>query len=429
MRVAIVGTGPSGCYALRHLLDSPAIDSISVIDRLLTPGGLVRAGVAPDHPETKKVFDGFARTLRDPRVDCYFGVEIGRDISHSDILHHHHAVVYAVGSATSRQLGIDGEDLSGSHAATEFVAWYNGHPEYARQSFDLSAERVVIVGTGNVALDIARVLTLDFDTLRRTDIADHALDALAKSSVREVVLLARRGPETVACTSPELLALTQLRGIDVVTETTDFNRSQTPADYGARINLRLLRDLSDRTLRGDKRIVFKFHTAPAAVIGAGGRVTGLRTCDTRPEETRPSGCAGEAVLDTRLLLRSIGYRGQPVAGIPFDAASGTAPNTQGRVAPGVYVTGWFKRGPSGVIGTNKYDAAETISALIEDADTLVSPPADAFATLVTERAPGAIQMNGWTHIDAHERHTGVREGRPRVKLTDSEQMFAVARAP
>ncbi|WP_342666207.1 FAD-dependent oxidoreductase [Pseudonocardia spinosispora] len=429
LRVAVVGTGPAGMYALGHLLgnDADIVESVTVLDRLPTPFGLVRAGVAPDHQKTKKVQVGFGRLLRNPRVRCHFNVAIGSDISHAELRSHHHAVVYAVGASGSRQLGIPGEDKAGSHTATEFVAWYNGHPDFSGRSFDLTSPRVVVVGNGNVALDIARVLTWPVDELTRTDIADHALAALRDSRVEEVVLLARRGPDTAAFTSPELLALTQRDDVDVVVEG-DLGDGAEPRAYGDRLKLRLLRELAEREPRGARRrIVFRFLSSPVDILG-GDRASGIRVCHNELRDGRAVPTDTTTDLDTGLVLRSIGYRGQPIDGLPFDQRSGTVPHTGGRVEPGVYVAGWIKRGPTGVIGTNKHDAAETVRALLDDARAGHLPdPVDGFDSLVTDRAADPIGIDGWTAIDTHERRQGAALHRPRVKLTDLPQLLAHAR--
>lgn len=435
LRIAVVGSGPAGMYAIGHLLgQGPAVvESVTVLDRLPTPFGLVRAGVAPDHQKTKKVEIGFGRLLNDPRVRCHFNVEVGTDITrhitHEELLDHHHAVIYAVGASGSRTLDIPGEDLPGSAAATEFVAWYNGHPDFARLSFDLSSPRVVIVGTGNVAVDIARVLTMPIDTLRTTDIADHALDALERSAVQEVVLLARRGPESAAFSSPELLALTQPRDIDIIVDA-ELDAVSTPPRYGDRLKLALLREVSARPLReSSRRISFRFLSSPVEIVGDA-QVSGIRVRRNALRRGRPVPTDRIDHLDTSLVLRSIGYRGRPIAGLPFNDDLGIVPNDSGRVRPGIYVTGWIKRGATGVIGTNKHDAAETIGSLLGDARSgRLSEPTGDFARLVTKRAVEAIGFEGWARIDAHERGLGAPALRPRVKITSTDRLMEVARAP
>jgi ferredoxin--NADP+ reductase len=331
--VAVVGTGPAGMYAVEDLLLHTS-SRVTLVDRLPVAGGLVRFGVAPDHPSTKKIGDVFARFHDHPRLRLRLGVEVGRDITAGELAARHDAVVYAVGAFTGRMLGVPGEDLPGSVAAATVVGWYNGHPDVQADAVDLSAERVVVVGTGNVALDVARVLTAAPSSLAGTSIAPHALAALRSGSVREVVVLGRRGPEHAAYTSPELLALTQRPDVDVVMDGSDVDWSVSPAQ--------------DR-----RRIVFRFHSAVREVLGDK-QVRGIRLADGTE-------------IPAGLVVRAVGHRGVAVPGLPFDEATGTIPNTAGRVAPGTYVVGWIKRGATGGIGANKSCAAETVTALLEDA--------------------------------------------------------------
>lgn len=370
LRVAVVGAGPAACYAAQELLERSNVE-VEMFDRLPTPWGLVRSGVAPDHPGTKAVTESFEWSFRRDAFALHLDVEVGRDIDHDELLAHHHAVVYATGASADRSLGIPGEDLPGSHAATEFVAWYNGHPDYADRVFDLSGERAVLVGNGNVALDVARILTMDVDELARTDIADHALEALRRSNIREVVLLGRRGPAQAAYSNPEFLALGDLNGVDVVVDESELDPDPASAELAAAdpavaMRMRLAREYARREPRpGNKRIVFRYLVSPTGIEGTD-RVTGLRAVRNEliPDDgvlvARPT--EQTLHLDAQLVLRSIGYRGVPLPGMPFDERRAIVPNEDGRVTgagPGVYVTGWIKRGPSGVIGTNKACAKET----------------------------------------------------------------------
>ncbi|GGN80854.1 FAD-dependent oxidoreductase [Nocardia rhizosphaerihabitans] len=426
LRVAIVGAGPSACYAAQELLERGDVE-VDMFDRLPTPWGLVRAGVAPDHAGTKIVTDAFAADFRRDNFRFHLNVEVGDHISHDELLAHHHAVIYAVGASTDRRLGIPGEDLPGSHSATEFVSWYNGHPDFADREFDLSTERAVIVGNGNVALDIARILTTDPDQLATTDIADHALEALRHSAIREVVLLGRRSPAEAAYTSPEFLALGYLPDVDVVVDTADL-------EPGDALKVRLAHEYAERpSTPGNKRIVFRYLASPLAITGYG-HVEALEVSRNRLVSSE-SGPAAEATgetgtLATGLVLRSIGYRGEPVPDLPFDDARGIVPNDQGSVAPGVYVTGWIKRGARGVIGTNKVDAKETVDKIIGDfaAGELKTPINDreALAALVRERQPEVVDRDGWTAIDAAERAAGEAAGRPRVKITTAVDLVRTA---
>lgn len=358
--VAVVGTGPAGMYAVEDLLLHTG-SRVTLIDRLPVAGGLVRYGVAPDHPSTKKIGEVFARFHHHPRLRLRLGVEVGRDVTVEELAARHDAVIYAVGASSARSLGIPGEDLPGSVAATKVVAWYNGHPDVAGDAIDLSAERVVVVGTGNVALDVARILTADPSSLRGTSISAEALARLESSKVREVVLLGRRGPENAACTRPELLALARQPDVDLVVDAHDPRIAETidAAAPGGKADLlqgirREEVDWSAPPPDGRRRIVLRFHSAPVAILGDR-EVRGLRVT------------GGE--IATGQVVRAVGYRGTPLPGLPFDETTGTIPNSGGRVAdrPGTYVVGWIKRGPSGGIGANRECAGETVSALLDDA--------------------------------------------------------------
>ncbi|WOX20539.1 FAD-dependent oxidoreductase [Streptomyces solicathayae] len=431
LRVAVVGAGPAGMFAADELLGHPGV-RVTVHDRLPTPYGLVRAGVAPDHQDTRQVTGLFGDIESQPGFSYRLDVEIGRDLHHDDLLRDHHAVIYAVGASTDRRLGIDGEDLPGSVSATDFVAWYNGHPDHSAAAHALDCERAVVIGNGNVALDVARVLTADPEALARTDIADGALTALRGSRIREVVVLGRRGPAEAAFTVPELLALGALDGIDVLVE--DWPQGLAP---DATPRTALLAELATRTpVPGRRRIVLRFLTAPTRVLGDE-RVTGLEVARTELREdadgsVRAVPAAGTEVLETGLVLRAVGYRGRRVPGLPFDETTGTVPHEQGRVAPGVYVTGWIKRGPTGFIGTNKTCARETVAALLDDfeAGRLTGPARD--TSPAAGRAVAAVRhavgLDGWRAIDRAERAAGAPQGRPRVKITDRDDLLATARS-
>ncbi|TQF69042.1 4Fe-4S dicluster domain-containing protein [Rhodococcus spelaei] len=451
LRVAIVGAGPAACYAAEELLIHSDVE-VEMFEKLPTPWGLIRAGVAPDHPGTKVIAEAFDWTAAKDVFQFHLGVEIGEHLSHEDLMANHHAVIYAVGASSDRRLGIPGEDLPGSHAATEFVAWYNGHPDHAHTQFDLSGERAVIVGNGNVALDVARVLTMDVDELAKTDIADHALEALRHSNIREVVLLGRRGPAQAAYSTPEFLALGDLAGVDVVVdpaelaldEATDSQLARGELEPSTAFKVQLAREFSERTADPThKRIVFRYLASPTAVLGTDHveAVTVVRNDLVAGENgvlgARPTGDTEN--VPTSLVLRSIGYRGVPVPGVPFDERRGTIPNDHGRVlahpdgavVDGVYATGWIKRGPSGVIGTNKSCAKDTVARLFEDfqAGRLVRPVGSRkeLTKLVGQRQPGRIDYRGWQAIDAVERARGAATGRPRVKITDVAEMLAAAK--
>ncbi|MGX1810596.1 FAD-dependent oxidoreductase [Nocardia sp. NPDC055321] len=439
LRVAIVGTGPAACYAAEQLLGRGRVE-VDLFDKSPAPWGLARYGVAPDHPETRGVIDQFNAAFKRDAVRMHLNVDIGRDITHAELLEHFHAVIYAVGAPGDRRLGIAGEDLPGSHSATEFVAWYNGHPDRADRVFDLAGERAVVVGNGNVALDVARVLTVDPDRLGRTDIADHALEALRHSAVREVVLLGRRGLVHAAFTGPEFLALGHLEGVDVIIDPADIDAEVTAAladpdtDPALRLKLSLAAEYAARPrTSGNKRIVFRFLATPREVAGDQ-CATGIRVertgaaADSPPTET----------LDARLIVRAVGYRGVPVPDVPFDPGAAVIPNRLGRVVdalgatvPGVYTAGWIKRGPRGVIGTNRGDAEETVTQLIADflAGELDRPvrERDSFEELLTGRCPDHVDRAGWMTVDAAEKAAGAAAGRPRVKFVRARDMVDLAR--
>ncbi|MGY3848683.1 FAD-dependent oxidoreductase [Streptomyces hydrogenans] len=429
IRVAVVGTGPAGMYAAEDLLLHTNAE-VTLIDRLPVAGGLVRYGVAPDHPATKGAGDTLARFHTHPRATVRLGVEIGKDVTPEELAAHHDAVVYAVGAPSDRRLGIPGEDLPGSLSATSLVSWYNAHPETAPEAVSLgTAERAVVVGTGNVALDVARILVSDPDTLAGTDIADHALAALRGSRLREVVLLGRRGPEDAAYTASEILALGHVPGVDLVVDTHDPRIAEAidtaaPGDKAALLQ-GTARETVDWTRgpdTGRRRIVLRFHSAPAEALGP----------DT-VRAVRAGGPDGPADIPAGLLVRAIGYRGVPLAGLPFDETTGTVPHTAGRVdgMTGTYVVGWIKRGPSGGIGANRSCAAETVGSLLADAvDGRLPKPtgsARAFGRLARSRSGRLVDARGLAAIDRAERARGTAAGRPRVKLTTVPELVAAAR--
>ena len=439
LRVAVVGAGPAACYAATELLGVDGVE-VDLFERLPSPFGLVRAGVAPDHQDTKLVVDIFHEAFENPRFGCNFNVEVGRDVTHEDLLAHHHAVIYAVGASKSHDLGIPGEELPGNEAAANFVAWYNGHPDHAGDQFDLSAERAVIVGNGNVALDVARILLLPHDHLAKTDIADHALEALANSNINEVVILGRRGPRNGAFSVGEFQALRFLPGIDVIVDSNDLD-PHAGDDIETVMKLEVAREYAERKPSpGNKRIVFRFMTTPAEVVGEG-RVQGLRVVHHGFDATGRlvPGAGHSEVIETSLILRSIGYQGSPVDGVPFDGDRCVIPNDRGRVldhdghpVPGVYVTGWIKRGPRGVIGTNRTCAEETVARVWEDFDdgrlSRDVQERAALEELLKHRNAEPVAWSGWCSIDTAERKRGVDASRPRVKFVDVADMIAASKS-
>lgn len=420
IRVAIVGAGPAAMYAADELLKYPDV-VVDVIDRLPTPYGLVRAGVAPDHQRTKKAARLFGMIEREPGFGYLLNVRVGEHVSHAELAAHYHGVIYATGASSDRSMGVDGEDLPGSLSATSVVGWYNGHPDYRDLQVDLSSERVVIVGNGNVALDVARILTLDPERLAVTDIADHALEALRASSVREVVVLGRRGADAAAFTVPELIGLMSLADVDLVIE-----GEVSGADEVAT----LLAAVAARpTNPARRRIVLRFNTAPVRVLGDG-KVSGIEVASTVVTDDGVELTDEREIIETTAVLRSVGYRGVAVPDVPFDDTTATVPHKEGRVEAGTYVAGWIKRGPRGFIGTNKSCAEETVQSLLADleAGALSSPSGSRadFERLVRSRQPDLIDSRGWAAIDAHERAAG-GDARPRRKFTSTDEMVAVAK--
>jgi ferredoxin/flavodoxin---NADP+ reductase len=449
-RAAIVGAGPSGFYTADQLLKVGF--AVDLYDALPTPFGLVRAGVAPDHPKIKSVIRVYAKTAAHESFRFFGGVSLGMDISSQDLRARYHAVIYAVGTSTDNRLGIPGEDRPGSHPATDFVAWYNGHPRYANHMFDLNGGRAVVVGNGNVAIDVARMLVLDPKELAPTDTANHALDAFGMAGVTEVVLLGRRGPAEAAFTNPELRELGELERADVIVDPAQLDGVEVPQDADAtkRRNVEILRDYAQRTtFRKSHRLELRFLRSPLEILGEGedGPVTGVRlgvnrlvADDAGRVRAEPTGETEE--IECGLVLRSIGYRGTPLAGIPFDDRRGLIRNEQGRVVNdegvcrGEYVVGWIKRGPTGVIGTNKKDAADTVAKILMDAQSgaLSTPDAelsdtDAIAAWLTERVPDHVTWAGWEMIDAYESRLGESMGRPRVKLVRLAELLEASKGP
>ncbi len=452
LRVAIVGAGPAGFYAAEALLkQKDLVVHIDMFNRLPTPYGLVREGVAPDHQSIKAVTRVYDKVAATPNVRYFGNVTFGRDIGHEDVKQLYDQVVYAVGAQSDRKMGITGEDLDGSFPATIFVGWYNGHPDYRDLEFNLSHERVMVVGNGNVAMDVARILATDPDDLAKTDIADHALEALRKSKVREVMMLGRRGPAQAAFTNPELKEFGELKGVDVIIDPTDMvldevSETSLNDDKTSRKNVELMRSYVERSTTGAaRRIVMKFLVSPVGVIGSGGRVAAvtMEHNDLKQAADGSLRAIGSGKYETHqcgMILRSVGYRGSPIPGVPFSDSSGTIPNVAGRVfhnrdevLPGEYVVGWAKRGPSGIIGTNKPDSVSTVSSMLEDlpdlegiADEKRNP--SLIEDLLRARHVDYVSYSDWQILDAHEMSAGATQGRPRVKETRVSEMMEIIRA-
>ncbi|HEU5086752.1 MAG TPA: FAD-dependent oxidoreductase, partial [Roseiflexaceae bacterium] len=391
-RVAIVGAGPSGFYTAEALLKNKQRHfRVDMFNRFPTPFGLVREGVAPDHQDIKAVTRVYERLLADERLRYFGNVTFGVDLLHEDLCALYDQIVYCVGAPADRKMGIPGEDLQGSYAATAFVGWYNGNPDYRDMTFDLTSPTAVVVGNGNVAMDVTRILVKSPDELAKTDIAPYALEALRASKVREVVMLGRRGPAQAAFTTPELKEFGELAGVDVIVDPRDLELDEHSAaalanDKTAIRNVELLRAYADRPV-GDapRRIVMRFLESPVEIIGRAGHVQAVtiernRLVMDSNGGLRAKGTGIFETIEAGLVLRSVGYRGVPLPNVPFDEVAFTIPNVAGRVIHGAsseavereYVVGWAKRGPSGVIGTNKADAVSTVAAMLEDLDTLRS---------------------------------------------------------
>jgi ferredoxin--NADP+ reductase len=440
-----VGSGPAGFYAADALLksDDPQVE-VDVIDRLPTPWGLVRLGVAPDHENIKAVSRAFEKTAARPGF-CFFGnVEAGRDVTHEELLRLYDAVIYTVGAQTDRRLGIPGEDLPGSWPATAFVAWYNGHPDFDRLEFDLSHERAVVIGNGNVAIDCVRMLALTAEELQPTDTTDAAVRGIVGSGLKEIVMLGSRGPVQAAFTPPELKELSELAGADLIVDPADLEldaaseRELEEDRERARRNVELLREYAGRKPEGKpRRIVLRFLVSPVAILGHG-KVEALEVVRNALVEedgrivARPTGVT--ETIECGIVLRSVGYQGVCLPGVPFDESRRTIPNDRGRVAGAerTYVAGWIKRGPSGVIGTNKKDATETVALLLEDAragalNHACDDSSQSLEALLEARGVEFVEYAGWRAIDAAERAAGEPLGRPRVKLETWEQLLDVGR--
>ena len=453
LRVAIVGSGPAGFYAAEHLLkrEDVAVE-VDMFDRLPTPFGLVRAGVAPDHPKIKSVIRMYEKTAAREGFQFFGNVEIGADITVAELEQRYHAVIYAYGTATDRQLGIPGEHLPGSHAATEFVNWYNAHPDFADHDFDLSAKRAVVIGNGNVAADVARMLALPRAELDVTDTADHAIEDLAESGIEEIVVLGRRGPAQAAFTNPEVRELGELTDADIVIDPAEMELDEASREYFEsedcdpthRRNVEIFTEFSSRKPEGKpKRVVMRFCCSPVEIKGEDkveSIVIGhneLYRDESGAIRARDTGEREE--LECGLVLRSIGYKGVGLEGIPFDPNRGLIPNNGGRVVdpasgeqvPGHYAVGWIKRGPSGVIGTNKKDALDTVTSIFDDFEAGQipdrEPVAVPIAELLDERGGDHVTYMGWQAIDRAEQAAGEPHGRPRVKFCRVHEMVEAAR--
>jgi ferredoxin--NADP+ reductase len=446
--VAIVGSGPSGFFAASSLLKaadgSEDFDiAVDMLEMLPTPWGLVRSGVAPDHPKIKSISKQFEKTSQDPRFRFFGNISVGEHVQADELAERYDAVVYAVGAQSDKALNIPGEDLPGSIAAVDFVGWYNAHPNFEEATPDLSGARAVVVGNGNVALDVARILVTDPEVLGQTDIADHALESLRPCGVDEVVVIGRRGPLQTAFTTLELRELGDLENVDVIVDPAQLedvsDEDAAAAGKTAKQNINVLRDYAKRDPRpGHRRIVLRFMTSPIEIKGKD-RVEAivlgrneLVTDDNGWVSAKDTGERQE--LPVQLVVRSVGYRGVPTPGLPFDDKTATIPNSGGRIegSRNEYVVGWIKRGPTGVIGTNKKDSQDTVDTLLADlsgADGLADFPddhADRLAAWLASRQPKLVTSAHWDLIDAHERAAGEPHGRPRVKLPSLAKLLRIS---
>jgi ferredoxin--NADP+ reductase len=457
LRVAVIGSGPAGFYVTQQLFQHKTLTvEVDMFDRLPTPFGLVRFGVAPDHSKIKSVTAVYEKQAARPGFRFFGDVEYGAGVRLEDLTERYHQIVFCTGAPSDRRLGIPGEDLGGSHPATEFVAWYNGHPDYADQVYDLSCRSAVVVGVGNVAVDVARILCRAPEELARTDIADHALAALRESRIREVFLIGRRGPAQAAFTNPEIKELGELAGVCTTAlaqevELDELSRAAVAAadDKATRRKLDIIGDLVGRDdAEKSRRLVLRFLTSPEEILDDGnGRVGGVRLVRNRLEKGSGGRLSARSTgetetIDCGLLFRSVGYRGLPLAGLPFRDDWGILPNDAGRILDdrgnpllGLYASGWIKRGPSGVIGTNKPDAAESVRLMFDDLHagrhlTPAKPHRESVDRLLAKRGIQPVSTDDWRRIDAAEREAGEASGRPRVKFTTRESLRRIiGRAP
>ncbi|WP_028352338.1 FAD-dependent oxidoreductase [Bradyrhizobium sp. USDA 3256] len=445
LRIAIIGSGPSGFYAAEALLQSDYTVEVDVLERLPVPYGLVRHGVAPDHPRLKDVADTYALIAKHPRFSFVGNISFGRDFTVDELGDCYHAAIFATGAATDRRLGIPGETLPGIHAASSFVGWYNGHPDFRDQQFDFSTECAVIVGQGNVAIDICRILAKSIDELRKTDIAAHALEALAESRIREIYLIGRRGPAQARFTTKELRELGQLSECDPIVDPTDLILSEQskaelndPREPIRARNFEVFRSFSARRREKAKACQFRFFLSPREARGAVGleELVLERNQLVGPAGHQQAVGTGDTVsIKAGLMIRSVGYRGVPLEGIPFDDACGTIPNVNGRVSlrssqelP-MYVAGWIKRGPSGIIGTNRACSIATVTTLLGELSSFSSQPKPGYAALkcsLDQRSLKQVSFGGWEAIDRAERQRGLLSEKPREKFTRIAEMLAAS---
>ena len=449
LSVAIVGSGPSGFYSTEALIKSGINVEIDLIDRLPAPYGLVRSGVAPDHPKLKQAIEVYKKIAQNDEFNFVGNVTVGRDIEAEELQRTHHAVIYTCGAETDRKLGIPGEELAGSHTATEFVGWYNGHPDYRNLNFDLSHETAVVIGQGNVAADVARILAKSVDELKHTDIAQHALDALASSQVRKIYVVGRRGPAQAKFTSKELKEFLEIENcrpyidpVELELNSTSLQELDAKEGRGNKRNIEIFRKFAESEDTGTQRTcISTFLKSPIRLQGVDRLqkvVFEENDLSGEPFKQSAKGTGRTMELECGLLFRSIGYNGVPIPGVPFNDRWGTIPNRAGRITseqegavlPGLYTAGWIKRGPSGIIGTNRACAVESVNALLEDVDQLVAedkPGRNGLYAILERNGVQHINFAQWEKIDAAEIAAGSPKGKPREKFTYYNEMLAAAK--
>ena len=448
LRVAVVGAGPSGFYAVDALLrQKDVIVEVDTFDRLPVPYGLVRFGVAPDHQNIKAIIKGYEKIAANPRFRFFGNIQFGRDIHLEDLKEHYDQIVYAVGAETDRKLDVPGEMLTGSYTATEFVAWYNGHPDYVDSQFDLSHERAVVVGIGNVAMDVTRILAKSPDELAATDIADYALESIRTSKIREIVILGRRGAAQAAFTPKEIKEIGALEGVNLIVDPADVvldeqSRKSLETDKQARANVEYLTEKSRNGLGvSPKKVHLRLLRSPAEILGENGHVVGVKIernvlVKSESGDMRPRGSGEFETIPCGAIFRSVGYHGIPLQGVPFDQASGVIPNERGRVVNldsgevvrGQYVVGWIKRGPTGLLGTNKGDSGETVDAMLEDIQGRTAPMNDwqeleSIESFLRSKEASYLTFSDWKKLDLLEIEKGAALGKIRQKFVHLSDMF------
>ncbi len=446
LRVAIVGSGPSGFYAAESLMSNPAVKvKVDMFDRLPAPFGLVRYGVAPDHFKIKNVIKVYEKTAQHPEFSFFGNVNVGYDISIEELKKFYDAILFTCGAQTDKKIGIPGEDLPGSHTATEFVAWYNGHPDYCNRKFDLSCEVAVVVGQGNVAMDVSRILSKTVEELKNTDIAQHALEVLARSKIKEVHLIGRRGPAQAAFTPPEIKEFGELVDCDPIVDAKDLELNEAsqkelenPANNAKKKNFETLKSFAGLTERKkNRKFVVHFLKSPVALSGQGKVekvVLEKNVLEGEAGNQKAKGTGIKEEMPCGIFFRSVGYSGVPIPGVPFDERKAVFPNKEGRIlngpniVPGFYASGWIKRGPSGVIGTNKPDSEETVKKILEDTLALTpcsTPDSSALSEYFKKKSVRFVSFEDWKKIDTAEIERGKPLGKPREKFVVKEEMLAV----